>query len=87
MISHCVFKLNLFIFGCAESSLLHGLFSSCGKRELLSSCGVQASLCVASFAVQHGLEGTESAVAAAPGLSSFGSWALEHRLNSCGAWA
>ena len=48
---------------------------------------MQASLCVASFAVQHGLEGTESAVAVAPGLSSFGSWALEHRLNSCGAWA
>ena len=35
----------LFIYvGCAGSSLLHGIFSSCGHWGLLSSCGVQASL-------------------------------------------
>ena len=38
------FFFNLFIFGCARSLLLHGLFSSCGEREQLSSCSVQASL-------------------------------------------
>ena len=35
--------LYLFIFGCAGSLLLQGLFSSCIKQELLSICGVQAS--------------------------------------------
>ena len=29
-----------FIFDCAGSSLLRGLFSSCGEQELFSSCGV-----------------------------------------------
>ena len=39
--------LNYFIclFGCAGSLYLHRLFSSCGKRGLLSSCGAQASHC------------------------------------------
>ena len=32
-------------FGCAGSLLLHGLFSSCGERRLLSSCGTWASHC------------------------------------------
>ena len=34
-----------FIFVCAGSSLLHGLFSSCRQWGLLSSCGVWASHC------------------------------------------
>ena len=39
-------KIQLtFIFGWAGSSLLHGLLSRCGRRELRSSCGVWASLC------------------------------------------
>ena len=33
----------LFIFGCAGSSLLRRLFSSCDTQRLLSSCSVQAS--------------------------------------------
>ena len=33
------------IFGCAGSSLLLGLFPSCGEQELLSSCDVPASYC------------------------------------------
>ena len=32
-----------FIFGCNMSSLLHGLFSRCGERGLLSGCRAQAS--------------------------------------------
>ena len=36
-------KIHVFI-GCAGSLLLHGFFSGCSKRELLSSCSVQASL-------------------------------------------
>ena len=35
----------LFIFGCAGSSLLHGLFSSCCEWGPLSSCSAQASPC------------------------------------------
>ena len=33
------------VFGCAAYSLLHGLFSSCGERGLLSSCGAWTSQC------------------------------------------
>ena len=36
-------KHYLFIFGCAGSFLLCGLFSSFSKRELLPSCSAQAS--------------------------------------------
>ena len=38
-------NFHLFIFGCAASSLLCGLFSSCSEQELLSSCSVWASHC------------------------------------------
>ena len=39
----CLFLINSLIFGCAGSSLLGRLFSSCGGQGLLSSCGAQAS--------------------------------------------
>ena len=39
------FKFYLFIFGCAGSSLLHGLLSSCSKQGLLSSRGAWAAHC------------------------------------------
>ena len=42
---------------------------------------------VASLVVEHRLQGTRASVVVAHGLSSFGSWALEHRLDSCEAWA
>ena len=34
--------IDLF-FGCAESSLLYGLFPSCGEQGLLSNCSAWAS--------------------------------------------
>ena len=34
-----------FVFGCAGSLLLHGLFCSCGEWGLLSSCVTWASDC------------------------------------------
>ena len=37
--------INLFIFGCAGSLLLHGLFSSCGKPDFTLRCGVWVSPC------------------------------------------
>ena len=47
--------IYLFIFGCAGSSLLQGLFFSCGERGLLSSRGVQASRCSGFSRVEHRL--------------------------------
>ena len=75
----------LFIFGCAGSSLLHGLFSSCSKQVLLSV--VHGLLIAVTSLVEHQLWGGWPSVVAAHGLSSCGSWALEHRLGSCGVWA
>ena len=72
-----VFPKNFyFIFGCAGSLLLCGLFSSCSERGLLPS-GVRASRC-SDFSCLG---------AWALGLKGFGrcgSWALGHRLSSCG---
>ena len=66
------------MFGCAGSSSLLGLFSSCGKWDLLSSWGLWASCCggFSCFGAQ-----------AVNTLSSCCFWAQEHRLSSCGAWA
>ena len=41
----------LFIFDCVGSSL-HGLFSSCGKWRLLSSCGREFFIVVASLVAE-----------------------------------
>ena len=35
----------MFIFGCAVSLLLHGLFSTYSEQGLLCSCGAWASHC------------------------------------------
>ena len=74
-----------FIYGCAGSSLLHGLFSSCCERALglFSSCRVQASHCSGFSCHGAWARGAQAVVVAAHGLSSCGSWVLEHRLNSC----
>ena len=72
------------IFGCAESSLLHRLSSSCGEQGLLSSCGAWVSHCGGFSCCGAQTLGALASVAAACGLSSCGSRALEHRLSS---WA
>ena len=93
IVSHgCVFILilllffNIFFFfyiyiyfGCARSSLLRGLFSSCSEWGLLSSCGAQASSC-------SGFSCCGARALGHLGSGSCNSRALEHRLNSCGAW-
>ena len=75
---HCLsfFFFFLQIFGCAGSSLLSGLFSSCGKQGLCYSCGVQVSHC-------SGFSCCGAWALGPLGFSSCGSWALEHRLDSC----
>ena len=57
------------IFGCAESLLLHRLFSSCGTQD--SHCA--GFSCCGAPALGH------------TGPSSCGTWALERRLSSGGA--
>ena len=39
------FYVFIYSFGCAGSSLLHRLFSGCGKHGLFFSCGARASHC------------------------------------------
>ena len=69
-----------FFFGSVVSSLLHGLFSSCGKWGLFSSCSVWVSHCS-----DFSRWGARTLVSA--GFSHGSSHAPEHRLNSCGTWA
>ena len=49
-------------------------------------CGVWASHC-SGFSCEAQALGTWASVVAMRGLSRCGSWALEHLLSSCGAWA
>ena len=77
MIVNFLNKIFVYLFiSCTGSSLLLGLFSNCSEPGLLSSFRVQASHC-SGFSLQ-------STSCRARGFSSCGSWAVEHRLNSCG---
>ena len=63
------------------------VFSSCGEQELLSSCNAQASHCSGfSWCRAQGL-GRAGFSSCSTQLSSRGSQALDHRVNSCGPWA
>ena len=82
------FKYYLWVYYLNWSSLLGRLFSSCGEWGLLSSCGVWAShssdsSCCRAWAL--GCTGFRSC--GRRGLSICSSWALEHRLCSCGPLA
>ena len=76
----------LFIIDCAGSTLLCGQCSR-GKRD--SSLVVMRGLLILldSLAVEHRRWGFRASVVAACGLSSCGSRAPEHRLNSHGTQA
>ena len=78
--------MYLFIFGCAGSSLLCGLFSSGGRQGLLSSHSAQVSLCSGLSCWRAQAVGTWASVVAGYGLSICGSQALGHKLSSCEAW-
>ena len=51
------FKHYSFIFDCAESSFLSGLFSSCGKQGPLSTMVCRLLIAVASLGAKHRLQG------------------------------
>ena len=72
----------MFVYGCAGSLSLRRLFSRCSAGPTLAAVlEVPGPLTVAAFlAVEHGRSRRS-------GFRNGSSWALEHRLNSCGAWA
>ena len=74
-------------FGCAESSLLCTLLSSCLEQGQFLDVVHGLLIVVASLGAEHGLSGVQTSVAEACGLSGCGSPALEHVLSSCGAQA
>ena len=74
-------------FGCAESSSLCTLLSSCLEQGQSLVVVHGLLIVVASLGAEHGLSGVQTLVAEACGLSGCGSPALEHVLNSCGAQA
>ena len=89
-VPHLFFLILLFIYGCAGSSLLLLGFSlvEASRGYLLSLLVVLTLLTgVASLIVEHGLLGVRASIVAARSPSSCGSWALGHRLNSCGTRA
>ena len=43
-------------------------------------------IAVASLVPEHWFLGLQASIVVARGLRICSSWALEHRLNSCGAW-
>ena len=73
------FFFNLVIYSfLTVLSLLHGLFSSCSRQELLPSCDAQTPH-FGSFSCCGAL------ALGLTGVSSCGSRAQEHRLSICGA--
>ena len=68
-----IYHCNVFSFFKLIYLFLAALGLHCCTRAF-SSCRVRAL-------------GVQASVVVAQGLSSYGLWALEHRLSSCGAWA
>ena len=73
--------MYLFIFGCAGSLLLHRLplVAVSTGYSLVTVCGLL--IAVASPVAEHESSGPWASVIAARGLSSCGSWALEHKTH------
>ena len=69
------------MFGCAESLLLLGLFSSCGEQGLLSSCGAHSSHCNCFSCYRAQALKRVGSVVVAPELHSTGSIAVAHGLG------
>ena len=83
-VSFCLF-IYLFIYGCIASTLLRTGFLQLQRAGAILHCGAQASHCSGFSCCRAWALGTQASVVVACGLSSCGSWALEHRLSSCGA--
>ena len=82
--------MNLFIFGCARSSLLLGLFSSCCEQRLLFVVVRGLLITMASLFVEYRLQGTGSSSNCASGLWSTASIVVTHGLScsvACGIFS
>ena len=79
--------IYLFIFGCVGTSLLHAGFLQLPRAGATLRGSVWASHCSGFSCCGARALGMWASVVVARGLSSCGSWALEHRLSSCGALA
>ena len=64
---------------------MHGL-SLVASRGLLFVAVRRLLIAVASLVAEHA-RGARASVVVAHGLSSYGLWAVEHKLSSCGAQA
>ena len=73
--------INLFICGYVGSLLLHTGFLQLRQAGATLRCSAQASHCGGFSCCQARALGTRASVVVAHGLSSCGSWALEHRLQ------
>ena len=87
------FKINLFLFNLFYF-WLHWAFVAESRLSLIavsggysSPCGAQASHCGGFSCCRAQALGMLASVVVARWLSSCGSWALEHRLSSCGTRA
>ena len=60
--------LFIFIFGCAGSSLLHGLFSSCDKQGATLAVVCWLLIAEAFLVAELGFQGTRASAVAARGL-------------------
>ena len=73
-------------WGCSlPGSLVHGILALRGGYSLALVCGLL--IVEASLVAERRLQGSQASVVAACGVGICGSWALEHRLHSCGAQA
>ena len=61
------------------------LVAASGDYSLAAVCGLL--IVAASTVAEHRLEGARTSLVVVHGLRRWGYRALEHRLNSCGAWA
>ena len=69
----------------ALSGLCEGFSLAAASWGYSRVAGPRLLIVVASAVAEQKLENTQASVLAAPGLSSCGSRALEHRLHSCSA--
>ena len=77
----CLFLTALGLYCCVLA------FSSCHEQRLLFVAERRFLFEVAFLVGEHRLQGARASLVAARGLSSCSSWALVHRIHSCGEQA
>ena len=82
-----VFFLFIYFWSHWVFLAVRGLSLVVESRGYISSCSVQASHRSDFFHCKAQALGAWASVVAESGFSSCDSWALEHRLSSCGPWA